>query len=200
MLMGYHPTSANTTSNSKTVKLILPRPSISRTEMSDHVVGVAGLAIGVPGLIEVCVLLGDFLVTRLSTYRQADEKVADYLLRISIHWDNQKDTLKKLKLLEANLADDVKDRLAQVLKSLRRLLEKAAAILSRYTTSRLTPTSAVSPSVVQRLRYALVEERALASLDNDISAWEDRFMKRLVSLADVPAITQTHDTPLKPDG
>jgi hypothetical protein len=50
--------------------------------MSDYIIGIARLVIGAPSLIEVCIHLGDFLVMRLRVYRQTDEKIALYVLRI----------------------------------------------------------------------------------------------------------------------
>jgi hypothetical protein len=54
--------------------------------------------------------------------------------------------------------------------------------------------------IIQCLKYALIKERALASLDNDILALEDWFIKQLISFADVSSVTLTYGTLPKPDG
>ena len=162
--------------------------------MSDHVIGITGFASGLPGLIETCIHGGEFFVARLITYRQSDQRIADFLQMFSLHWDFQKDALKKLARLEQQLDDDVKERFVQVLESLRRLLEKATATLSKYTMPPTTQTTIMSSSVVLRLRYALVEESVLSSLERDISAWENRFVMRLAVLVDLGAVNTTHNT------
>ncbi|PVH79908.1 hypothetical protein DL98DRAFT_211386 [Cadophora sp. DSE1049] len=155
--------------------------------MSDHVMSIVSLTAGLPGLIETCIHGGEFFVTRLDTYRQADQRIDEFLQMFSLHWDFQRDALKKLASLEPRLHEDVKQRFVQVLESLRRLLEKASSTISKYT----LPTSvAAGPSAIQKLRYALLEEKVLATLE-EITAWENRFVMRLTVLVDLGTVDST---------
>ncbi|KAK0117519.1 hypothetical protein ONS95_011859 [Cadophora gregata] len=156
--------------------------------MSDHMMSIVSLTAGLPGLIETCIHGGEFFVSRLDTYRQADQRIAEFLQMFSLHWDFQRDALKKLASLEPRLDEDVKQRFIQVLESLRRLLEKASSTISKYT----IPTSvAAGPSAVQKLRYALLEEKVLATLEKEITAWENRFLMRLTVLVDMGSVDST---------
>jgi hypothetical protein len=58
--------------------------------MSDHLVGVASLVSGIPSLVEVCLHLGDFIVTRLEAYEKADEEISDTVLKLATYWDIEK--------------------------------------------------------------------------------------------------------------
>jgi hypothetical protein len=162
--------------------------------MSERAISIAGLANGLPGLIQTCIHGGEFLVARVTAYRQADQKIADFLQMFLLHWDFQKDALKKLASLEPQLDEDVKERFIQVLESLRRLLEKATVTISKYTVPLNASTAMISPSAVQRLRYALMEEKVLAALETEISAWQSRFVMRLALLVDMGVVKSTRNS------
>lgn len=156
---------------------------------------IVSLTAGLPGLIETCIHGGEFFVGRLDTYRQADQRIAEFLQMFSLHWDFQRDALKKLASLEPKLDEDVKQRFIQVLESLRRLLEKASSTIAKYT---LPTSAAAGPSAIQKLRYALLEEKVLATLEKEITAWENRFVMRLTVLVDLGTVDSTKILPSGP--
>jgi hypothetical protein len=145
----------------------------------DRAIGFAGLVSGLPGLIEVCIHLGDFVVNRLGAYQKWDVSVADYALKVSVHWDIQKHGLMKLQRLGNDVETDVKARLAQVLLRLKQLLEDAGTVLSRHVPAHDVKSSA-SGSSFKRLKFSLFEDKALADLDKRIGEWETLFNKQLV--------------------
>lgn len=145
----------------------------------DEVLGLASLASGLPGLIEVCLHFGDFVVSRLGAYQKWDISIADYALKVSVHWDIQKYGLQKLQKLGDDLEIEVKARLVQVLLRLKQLLEEAGTVLSRHTPAQAVKQSALSSSL-KRLKFSLFEDKALANLDQRIGEWETLFSKRLV--------------------
>jgi hypothetical protein len=73
---------------------------------SDHLVGFASL-------VEVCLHLGDFFVTRLEVYEKADEEISDIILELATYWDIEKAGIGKLQKICASttLTRDVDDRL-----------------------------------------------------------------------------------------
>ena len=157
--------------------------------MSDHLIGVVGLATGIPGLVEVCFHLGDFLVQRLGAYQMADEEISSMVLKLSTYWDIQKASLVKLTQISrsSTLVQEVEERLVQILERLRQLLHKAATLLAEYTSPNPTSSAALpgsSSDALKRLRYILFEEKQLAKLLEQISEWETLFKKRLILLAD----------------
>jgi hypothetical protein len=149
--------------------------------MSDHVVGLVSLTSGLPGLIEVCLHLGGFLVTKIGVYNAADEVIKDYQLRLDLHWQVQKLSLQELKKYEAALAPDVKGTLHQILEKLKRLLENAVSHLVRCLPA--ANTSVNDEKILSRVRFAISSEKVLATLIAEISSWEDLYMKGLVLVA-----------------
>jgi hypothetical protein len=97
--------------------------------MSDHLVGVVSLVSDIPGLVEVCLHLGDFVVTRLEAYEKADEEISDTVLKLATYWDIEKLALESCKRYA--LTQEVDERLTQILERLRRLLTKAASLLAK---------------------------------------------------------------------
>jgi hypothetical protein len=150
--------------------------------MSDHLIGAASLAIGLPGLVEVCLHLGEFFVTRLEIFRHADESIAAYVLKISTHWDIQKAGLKKLQEIQNVIDNEIKDRLAQILEQLRRILDRAVMTIAKYASFNTSSTHLGSQ--LRDLRYALLDKKVLDSIERDIVEWENLFKKRLVLLVD----------------
>ena len=149
--------------------------------MTDHVIGVLGLAAGLPGLLEVCLHLGAVLGTKLDLLRTFEVDISDYALKFALHWDTQKSDLERLQQMQSWIAEDVKDRLAMVLEKLRKILDEALSIMSKYLPAK--PASSDDLNLVKRLRYALFEERTMAQLDSELRSWGKRFSKRLVCLA-----------------
>ena len=70
--------------------------------MSDHLVGIASMLSGIPSLVEVCLHLGDFVVTRLEAYERADEEISDTVLKLATYWDIEKAGIGKLQKICAS--------------------------------------------------------------------------------------------------
>jgi hypothetical protein len=165
--------------------------------MSDHLIGVASLLTGVPGLLEVCLHLGDFVVQRLEAYQKADEAISDTVLKLATYWDLEKAGIENLRKVYATgtLRPEVEERLVQILERLRRLLTKAATLLAKYTPANKTASTdkqcirSQSEEAVKRLRYILFEEKQLTQLLEQIAEWESLFNKRLVLLAEQESYT-----------
>jgi hypothetical protein len=138
--------------------------------MSGHLMGIIGLA-------AVCLHIGDFLITKLEKYKPANKLISDYSLKISTHWDIQRAVWKKLQKLQEALDHDVSERLAQILERLQRILDRAVATLSRYSSSSIS-----SPSGLHGVRYSLLDGKVSESLETEIAEWESLFKKRLVLL------------------
>jgi hypothetical protein len=146
--------------------------------MSDHLVGVASLVSGIPSLVEVCLHLRDFVVTRLEAY----EEISDTVLRLATYWDIGKAALGKPQKICASttLTQEVDDRLTQILEWLRRLLTKAASLLAKYAPTNGTasaPELKHSKDALERLRYILFKEKQLAHLLEQIAEWGTSFQQ-----------------------
>jgi hypothetical protein len=58
---------------------------------------IAGLVTGLPGLVDVCLRLGEFLSSKLKVYQTADQKIRESFLRFAVQWDNQAAVLELLR-------------------------------------------------------------------------------------------------------
>lgn len=90
--------------------------------MADHLIGITSLTTDIPGLVEVCLHLGDLIVQRLEKCRNADEEISDMALKLSTYWDRQKSGLTKLKTITklTELDENVHDQLMQILERAQR--------------------------------------------------------------------------------
>jgi hypothetical protein len=151
--------------------------------MEDHQIGIISLATGLPGMIDICLRLGEFFLARVKVYQAADAQISDYVLKITTHLDNQRDAFHLLEHFKNTLSDEVKERLVLLFQRLRNILLQANEVLSRIDKS-LMPArgNSIPAAAVSRLKYTLFAETTLLSLLNDISSWEDLLLKRLVFL------------------
>ena len=100
--------------------------------------GIIGIALGVPGLIEVCIKLGTSISEIIETYQNTDDLAKEFRVKFSALWKNLNDILGNLDRIKDKLGFGLEDEVHQMLKILRDTLieaiEKAAkaAVFSTF--------------------------------------------------------------------
>ncbi|KAK0257831.1 hypothetical protein LTR91_017105 [Friedmanniomyces endolithicus] len=138
--------------------------------MADGGVGIAGLVLGIPGLIDLCVKYGDFLRTKCSNYRHITEISRLYELIATLVMGEMSDLLQFFKSIESRLSVSTRDDVMKMFQVLRDKLESVLAIL---------PDD--KPGAWDKLKFAFHDKKLLDGACKDLEQWQSRFLRRAVT-------------------
>jgi hypothetical protein len=160
---------------------------------------IAGLVLGIPGLIDVCVRLGAVIMPLYEDYRNADIVARDLVLKLTIQWKNMQDILENLGRIQARLGLQLESEIYQMLTTLRDHLMNALEKASKMNL--FTPpgeTIKVKPHAT-RVSWS---KNDMQNILNQCREWEELISKRIIIigishiLTDAPE-SQTWKGPVK---
>jgi hypothetical protein len=123
--------------------------------LSDHEIGIVELAIELPGTIDFCIRLGDFLIGRLDAYRTAAMRIADYYAKLTVCCEGQKGALGSVRMVYKHREEDLKEIFVVLLQRLRGILFKDVEVLSKYTSAQ-----SKGPAImIRKPRFTIQEEQ-----------------------------------------
>ena len=156
--------------------------------MTDRQIGLGGLAVGIPGLVQTCLQLGKFAIEKWTAFKQAGNNTRyDFDLMLD-YFDGLKTGLVLVEKLERILDAATRTRFDIILQSLRNLLFRAVEMLLKYQ-----PQSAVPTAIGQRLAYVMFDAKTLSQLKADIASWDKRWVEKL-NLLSLVNVTDRLDT------
>lgn len=136
---------------------------------------LAGLAVNIPGVIDVCVQFGNYIITGISTYRNANVHANEIALRFDTMWRNIVDIIGRIKSIEDKLNPDMRVEISQTLNRLRDILAEAI-----NTGSRSGVFLGCNPSPAQAMILSAYQKKKLEKLVNYTQMWHDEILKRLL--------------------
>ncbi|KAK0941528.1 hypothetical protein LTR29_006907 [Friedmanniomyces endolithicus] len=138
--------------------------------MADGGVGVAGLVLTIPGLVDLCIRYGDFLRNKISNYRHIAEISRLYELITALVMGEMSDLLRFFKSIESRLSVSTRDDVMKMFQVLRDRLESVSAIL---------PDD--KPGAWDKLKFAFHDKKRLDGACKDVEQWQNRFLRRAVT-------------------
>ena len=142
---------------------------------------VASLALNIPGVIDVCIKLGDHIVSIIASYCTANSTAEDLAHKFDLKWKNILDILEGVQNTES-LGDAWKAEIIAILERLRGLLFQASSELSQAGFgSRYNPVTnpTIQLSAPQKLKFATYRKDRLLNWLHQIESWENDIFKRL---------------------
>ncbi|KAK0816764.1 hypothetical protein LTR75_003447 [Friedmanniomyces endolithicus] len=138
--------------------------------MADGGVGVAGLVLAIPGLVDLCIKYGDFLRNKISNYRHIAEISRLYELITALVMGEMSDLLRFFKSIESRLSVSTRDDVMKMFQVLRDRLESVSAILPDE-----------KPGAWDKLKFAFQDKKRLDGACKDLEQWQNRFLRRAVT-------------------
>ncbi|KAK5695725.1 hypothetical protein LTR17_024449 [Elasticomyces elasticus] len=138
--------------------------------MSDGGVGVAGVVLAIPGLVDLCIKYGDFLRDKISNYRHIAEISRLYELVSTLVSGEMHDLLQFFKTIERSLPVSTHDDVMRMFQVLRDKLELVKATLPED-----------SPRVWDKLSFSFHHKKLLDRACEDLEQWQNRFLRRAVT-------------------
>ena len=139
--------------------------------MAELAIGIAGLAISIPGLIHVLGSMGDALMKKLGCYDDSDDCVRQMYLIIRLNKSQTQDMLSFINESEAAIPSDLMEELLQMFQTLRNIFERLLAALPGDARGVATQKGSKPTLSASERSKANVEVRKLEE-------WNDRFFKR----------------------
>ncbi|KLU85765.1 hypothetical protein MAPG_04785 [Magnaporthiopsis poae ATCC 64411] len=130
--------------------------------MAELALGVAGLVIGIPGLLEVIVSLGDAVLRRIRHCKDDWKTLIDLVVTVN---SSQTQEILMAVFDESNEApDELKSELVQMFQALRNILERLVLLL---------------PSAVDgKVKISASARKKVEAEVTKLEEWSDRFFKR----------------------
>ncbi|KAI0540438.1 serine/threonine protein kinase [Xylaria digitata] len=135
--------------------------------MAELAIGIAGLAIGIPGLIQVTLSLGDAIRRRLVHYEDDFKRLLDIVIRINK--SQTQDMLLYFFTEDEAVPTELQDELIEMFQALRDIFEK---LLMMFPDSGPLGNSGNKTKITPALKVK-AEEKVKA-----LEEWNDRFFKR----------------------
>jgi len=146
-------------------------------------VGVAGVAVSLPGLLDVCIRYVHFLRQRWRDYKEAEKALKQLDMAFQVNLDNVDDALTFMKELGPVIRPETSTQLSDILDVLHNdILKVAHARLEPYT-------AAASHGLGrwQRATFSSSRKSIFQSLDKELDRWLDKFKNRLYFLTLAPS-------------
>jgi len=143
--------------------------------MPDLAWNAVGLAVNIPGVIDVCIQFGDHIITKISVYRNAHVHANEIAYRFDTMWKNIVDIIRAIRKIQDKLAPDMKYEISRTLNRLRDTLGEAI-----NTASRSGVQLGYNPRPGEALLLSAVQKKKLEKLVNYAQIWHDEMLKRLL--------------------
>ncbi|KAK5629129.1 hypothetical protein RRF57_004844 [Xylaria bambusicola] len=131
--------------------------------MADIALGIAGLAVGIPGLVQVTLSIGDAIRRRLVHYEDEFKRLLDIVIRINGSQSN--DMLLYFFSEDQAVPQELQDELIEMFQVLRGIFER---LLLMFPEAKNGEKMKITPALKARAQEAI--ER--------LEEWNDRFFKR----------------------
>ncbi|KAF8459750.1 hypothetical protein BDZ91DRAFT_741417 [Kalaharituber pfeilii] len=131
-----------------------------------------GLALAVPGIIDLCLKYGQVLVDKVELYRHSDAQLNEKQLRISDHWIKIKTELKFVNSVSSRLAPDVLDHFSRLLQQLLGKIEAAIRLLDSLY--------AKSDSWRNKVKLAMTGFTGVKKVIEELDEWQGCFSNYLM--------------------
>lgn len=143
---------------------------------------VAGLAINIPGVIDVCIKLGTHIAGIIGIYRKANSYAEDIAHKFDLKWNNIVDILEGVNIMHESLDDALKTEIITIIDRLCSLLVEAISEASRAGLGPgynpvTNPT--IRLSTYQTMQFATYKKERLQKLLDHIESWEKSMYQRL---------------------
>ncbi|EXM03468.1 hypothetical protein NOF04DRAFT_21383 [Fusarium oxysporum II5] len=139
--------------------------------MADLALGIAGLVVGVPGLIQVIGLLGDAVLKRLGHYDDNYQRRVKLLIRIS------KSQTQDLLLYLERLGDKAPEALVAEVHDMFQALRDALELLVT-----MLPSVGIDEAAVVRTKLSEAKKASIDAEVAKIEEWNNRILKRMIVL------------------
>jgi hypothetical protein len=149
---------------------------------SGAAMNVAGLAINIPGVIDVCIKLGTHIADIIAIYRKANAHAEDIAHQFDVKWNNIVDILDGVRIFHMSLGDVLKAEILAILNRLRGLLYEAineASLAGLGLGYNPTNNPVIQLSTNQAVRFSAYKLKKLKKLLNEAERWENAMFKRL---------------------
>jgi hypothetical protein len=154
----------------------------------DRGIGLGGLLVGIPGLIQVCLQVGGRVLQLVDDYRNADAIANQLVLKLKMQWKTMEDILHNLERIAAKLGVELEKEILQMLHilcdSLRRAMEKA---------SRLGMLPAPGKEAKVNSVGVMWSKSDLEKILSECQEWESIISKRLVIVGLSKMLTEDAD-------
>ncbi|OJD38827.1 het-s domain protein [Diplodia corticola] len=161
-----------------------------------------GLALAVPGLVDICLKSGSLLVQRYKNHANAEREVAETVLQLQSIWLGIRHKLEHLGSQWNELPPELQAHENSVLVVLHSKLCDAGASLDRLIG--LPEEQADHQRVmkktgdVRKLKYALWGKRSLQEAIENLERWEDRFHRSLSMITMIKTKSARYAIPSTP--
>jgi hypothetical protein len=136
-----------------------------------EVTGLLGLALTVPGLVQVCLQSYRFLSAALKDIQTTDNRLKQFTLFLDLSFSNLEETLTLVNKIESSLEPSTKEVIIRVLLELQALLATFA--------SKLNNCYEKDGTSIRRIKFALGLKWDFEKFQNDIDSWNERLARRL---------------------
>lgn len=138
--------------------------------MSDGGVGVAGLALAIPGIIDLCIKYGNFLKEKVQSYRHMNEIVRLYDFVAALVAGEMSDLLLFFQSIHDKMPPGPREDVKQMFQVLRIKLETVIAALP-----------ADKPSKLEKLIFSFHVKKVIEKACKELEEWQGRFLRRAVT-------------------
>ena len=146
----------------------------------DTSLGVAGLVVGIPGLIQVCLELGSSVLKLIDDYRHSDVISEEIVLKIKIRWRNLEELLKAVNATGSSFLFPLETEFRRVLSKLSETLMQIREKASKL--GMLSPQAQGATNIKISSTSVVWSKRELEKLLAHYDHWESEITHRLIVL------------------
>ncbi len=128
---------------------------------------VAGVALTIPGIIDLCIKYGEFLHEKTDLYKKSGEHARRHRLTVQLVTVNLRDILTYFKGEAHRLSEAFEEELRDLTLELHELLQKAIAAFPNADMSRL-----------EKVKFAMYDDRRIGDACERLESWFNRFSVR----------------------
>ncbi|KAL9488669.1 hypothetical protein ACSS6W_000946 [Trichoderma asperelloides] len=130
--------------------------------------GAVGIAVAIPGLVDLCIKYGVWLRDKLDDYNKREELAGSHKFLVALHWQELELNLNTVKDLAPHLTETARDVLERLLLLLIPTLEKAIRSLRAAFDEN---------EKLKKIKYVLVTKRILDGTIDTLDRWHTRFFE-----------------------
>lgn len=130
---------------------------------------IVGTVLALPGIVDLCIQYGEFLLAKLKLYKDADSLVQLDKLTVQLVQGESRDLMTFFRSISSNLTPSFKDELEDLFRVLAGALEKALRLFRDIDGGRL-----------KRLKFAFRDSKRIQEACSELEQWQGRFLKRAI--------------------
>ena len=127
---------------------------------------VVGVALAIPGILDLCIKYGSFLKDKYDLYKSMDKDMKLYNLVRNLVDGEMYDVLMFFKAIDSRLSDDLRGQIESLLLQLKAELTALEALVK------------AKPAVLEKLKYSAHKAKKIRKKCTSLEEWHVRFLRR----------------------